>query len=251
LEAVSADGRKLASAASNQVKVWQTSDRAVEDKTKLERLRELLSEKKILERTSTNALPPGWGVSGDSRSYQIGLDSSRRHGGAASAFIKSTQPFTSGFASVTQLIGVNFYRGKRVRLSGYIKADGIRQWAGLWMHIEGAGYGLGFDNMSRRPISGTSDWRRYEVVLDVPEDSIRLSFGALLQGEGQLWADDFELEIVGPEVSVTGNTGYAEKNRSEFMRRPEEERRLTEQKEITRVYNLPLKPLNMSFEGSN
>jgi len=249
--AVSPDGRKLASAASNQVRICQTTDPASAGNTKSERLRELLSGERKSERTDPHALPPGWFVSGDRKSsYEIGLDSAKPHSGTASAFIKSTQPSPPGFASITQSIGVNIYRGKRVRLSAYVKAEQVRQWAGLWMLIEGGGYALSFDNMSRRPVSGTSDWKRYEVVLNVPEESLRLSFGALLYGEGQLWADDFELEIVGPDVPVTGDAGYGEK-RSEFMRRPEEERRLTEQKAITQVYNIRLKPINMNFDDLN
>ena len=51
---------------------------------------------------------------------------------------------------------------------------------------------------------GTTDWSRHAVVLDVPEAAVRLAFGALLHGTGQVWADDLTLEVVDPkEVTVT------------------------------------------------
>jgi hypothetical protein len=51
----------------------------------------------------------------------------------------------------------------------------------------------------------TTDWSRHAVVLDVPAAAVRLGFGALLVGTGQVWADDLALEVVDPkEVPVTG-----------------------------------------------
>jgi hypothetical protein len=250
--AVSPDGRKLASAASNQVKVWQTSDQASAGNTKLERLRELTSDRRAPERESKQTLPSPWRVDGDDRDrYEIGLDHSTRYSGTASAFIKATQPSPTGFAGITQGIGVAAYRGRRVRLSAYVRAERVNGHAGLWMRVDGAGYTLDFDNMSSRFILGTTDWKRYQVVLDVPDESVALFFGAILQGEGQVWIDDFDLEIVDPEVPSTGRVGYGVRKRDEFMRLPEKERVLTEQIVMTRVYNLSAKPANMDFEGLN
>ena len=250
--AVSPDGRKLASAASNQVKVWQTSDQASADNTKLERLRELTSVRKAPEPEIKYSLPPSWSVDGDARDrYEIGVDHSTRYSGTASAFIRATQPSPTGFAGITQGIGVAAYRGRRVRLSAYVKAERVNGHAGLWMRVDGAGYALNFDNMSSRSINGTADWKRYQVVLDIPEESFALFFGVLLHGDGQVWADDFDLEIVGPDVPSTGRVGYGVSKRDEFMRLPERERQLTEQIVMTRVYNLRAKPVNMDFEGSN
>jgi hypothetical protein len=48
-------------------------------------------------------------------------------------------------------------------------------------------------------VKGTTDWTRYEVVLDVPEAALRLAFGPVLTGTGQVWADDFALDVVDPK----------------------------------------------------
>ncbi|KAB2352595.1 hypothetical protein [Actinomadura rudentiformis] len=43
---------------------------------------------------------------------------------------------------------------------------------------------LAFDNMGDRPVRGTADWQRYEVVLDVPRAAVNVAYGVLLVGAG-------------------------------------------------------------------
>lgn len=250
--AVSSDGRKLASVSTNQVRVWLTRERATASNAKTERVRELTRERRTPEPEVSHGLPSGWSVGGDGLdSYMVGLDRSTRHSGSGSALIRSAKRLPAGHAAITQTVGVSPYRGKRVRLSAYIKAERVTGHAGLWMLVDGAGYSLDFDNMANRPIKGTADWQRYEVVLDVPEESFSLVFGSLLHGEGQVWADDFKLEIVGLDVPSTGQPAFRERNRDAFMRRPEEERRNTQDIVMTRIYQLRVKPINMNFDGLN
>jgi hypothetical protein len=62
-----------------------------------------------------------------------------------------------------QMFKADLYRSKRHQLSAYIRAEGIEDWAGLWMRVDGPdGETSAFDNMERRPIKGTIDWRRYQ-----------------------------------------------------------------------------------------
>ena len=63
---------------------------------------------------------------------------------------------------------------------------------------------LAFDNMQDRAIKGTIDWKKYEIVLDVPENSEMVAFGLLLSGKGQVWMDDLQFEVVGKDVPTTG-----------------------------------------------
>jgi hypothetical protein len=59
--------------------------------------------------------------------------------------------------------------------------------------------------MRDRPITGTRDWKIYDIVLDVPEDVVNIYFGFTLTGTGQAWFDDFQFEIVGPAFATTGS----------------------------------------------
>jgi hypothetical protein len=98
------------------------------------------------------------------------------------------------------------YTGKRVRFSGFVKATGVRGWAGLWMRID-SGYLMAFDNMQDRPVKGTSDWMPYSVVLDVAQSSTGINFGILLDGVGTVWLSGVKFEVVDATVPVTDIIG--------------------------------------------
>lgn len=120
--------------------------------------------------------------------------------------IRSVAHEPKGFRAVTQLIKADGYRGKRVRLTGYLKTRDVPgAGAGLWLRVDGPEAKLlAMDNMRTRPLLGITDWSQHAVVLDVPESAVRLAFGMLLDGTGQVWGDDLALDVVDPkEVPVT------------------------------------------------
>jgi hypothetical protein len=90
-------------------------------------------------------------------------------------------------------------------MTAYVKAEGVQNWAGLWMRVDGPhNLTLEFDNMQNRPLSGTFDWQLFVVVLDVPQESEAVTFGLLLNGtKGRVWFDDVRLNIVGNDVPTT------------------------------------------------
>jgi RNA polymerase sigma factor (sigma-70 family) len=147
----------------------------------------------------------GWFLNGSHpQNYEEGLDQRVKRSGSASAYLKSTFSGPGGSGTLMQMCGADTFCGKRVRLSGYVKSEGVEPWAGLWMRVDDpVGKILGFDNMQDRPIMGTSDWQKYEVVLDVPENSVQIAFGILLAAKGQVWLDDLRVEIVGQNVPTT------------------------------------------------
>src|SRR4030095_6622009 len=62
---------------------------------------------------------------------------------------------------------------------------------------------LGFDNMDNRPVKGTTDWTKYELVLDVPEATTMILYGFFVYEKGKAWADDLRFEVVGKDVPST------------------------------------------------
>ena len=153
-------------------------------------------------------MPEGWSAPGPGsgavpEDYEVGLDRTVRHGGSASAYIKSKAAAPRGFMALVQGFQAETYRGKRIRLSGYVMTKDVADTAGLWMQVQGGGGATGFDNMQNRPIRGTSDWTKYDVVLDVPANSVGITFGFLLQGRGQAWVDDVRFDVVGTDVPST------------------------------------------------
>jgi hypothetical protein len=154
---------------------------------------------------SGESIGRGWFWSGDPQAsgYDVGFDHAVAYTGQSSGYIQSTIPKPAGFATLMQIFRADEYRGKLLRLSAYVKADRVDGWAGLWMRVDGPGdITLAFDNMQSRSIQGTSDWTRYETVLDVPEDSVNIAFGILMQGNGVVWLDDVQFDVVGRSMAT-------------------------------------------------
>lgn len=155
--------------------------------------------------SSLRQYPAGWFASGSApKEYEVRIDRTEHYSGKASGFItcKTDQP--TGFGTMMQVFKADRHHGKRLRLTGYVKTDDVKTWAGLWMRVDGPGGAiLAFDNMQDRPIRGTLGWEQYEIVLDVPENGVNISFGLLLAGQGRAWVDDFAFEEVGDDVEVT------------------------------------------------
>ncbi len=159
----------------------------------------------ILSAQNGFVLPKGWHAAGSKPAeFEMGIDRTTYQNGKSSVCIKSKDPKGNDFGTVMQYIVAENYLGKRLKLSGYIKSSGVEGWCGMWMRIDGeSGLQLGFDNMSGRSIRGTNDWKKYEIVLDVPSASKAIAFGVLLGGKGKVWFDNMKIEEVDKSVPVT------------------------------------------------
>jgi hypothetical protein len=154
------------------------------------------------------AVPQGWYVAGSRPAeYEAGVDAQVSHGGHPSAYLKAKKAGIDGFGTLMQDFRAKGYVGKRVRFSAFVKSQDVESWAGLWMRVdkrEGAApQVLAFDNMSTRPIKGTADWTNYAVVLDVSDDATGIFFGMMINGSGNVWMSDVEVETVGMDVPTT------------------------------------------------
>jgi hypothetical protein len=156
-------------------------------------------------------LPTGWFKAGDQPDkYEMGVDKGSGQDGKNAATIKSVSKKIDGFGTLMQTCLPGKFLGKRVRMSGYIKSKDISDWAGLWLRIDksGSDESLEFDNMhdgkKERSIKGTTDWKKYEIVLDVPNSATNMAYGALLVGTGQIWFDKLEFEVVDNSIPTTG-----------------------------------------------
>ncbi len=150
-------------------------------------------------------VPDGWHLAGSApNDFETGVYNLLNRGSAA--FLRSRVDEPAGFGTLMQTFSATDYRGKRLRLSGALKTNDVKIWAGLWMRIDGpADERLGFDNMSNRRITGSTDWNSHEIVLDVPEQSVAIAFGVLLMGFGEVLIDDIRFDEVGQDIAVTGD----------------------------------------------
>lgn len=117
-----------------------------------------------------------------------------------------SEPF--GMGSLTHQESAETWRGRRVELRAELRGGSIDGWGGLWMRVDGPeGKVLAFDNMQNRPLRGTSSFQWYSVVLDVPAEAERITFGVLLHGPGAVFIRELAFGEVDPQVAVTDLVG--------------------------------------------
>jgi len=151
-------------------------------------------------------IPAGWFAAGSKpKSYEMGIDKGKGKEGGNAATIKSIDKVIYGFGTLMQQCKPDKFLGKRIKMTGYVKSENVGGWAGLWLRVDQAGSkeSLSFDNMGNRAIKGTTEWTKYEIVLDVPENASLIAYGALLDGTGQIWFDKITFEIVDASVPTT------------------------------------------------
>jgi erythromycin esterase len=189
-------------------------------------------------------LPDGWIVGGQlGTGFSVGVDTAVRHGGARSATILGT-PTGSGlpFFAIGQPLRADAYRGRRIRLSAWIRTrDATTPDGGavLWLRVDGGGVVRANDAMQDRRIRGTTDWAQYSVVLDVPDDATGIIPGVIFSSAGQAWFDDLRLEVVGSDVATTAgplNIAGADSAAVESQR--------------ALYARYPAAPVNLDFEGA-
>lgn len=143
---------------------------------------------------------------------KVGVDGQSSVNGGQTFTVLCANPDVPSFGGAQTMFDSVQYRGKRVRVSGWLKANGIEsvsnpQYAavegggGLWIGV-GSGNGVRTDRMQDRAITGSADWQYRDFVVDVPLDNNRLMVGFWMQGKGQLWARDLTVEEVSTSVPV-------------------------------------------------
>ena len=144
----------------------------------------------------------GWWTN-QTQDYDFGVEHVDGAPSEKSAFIKKIASAPDGYGTLSQGISAEQYRGKHVRLSAMLKskdADGVQ----FFLRIDGSEEKvLAFRNLGDAPVKGTTEWKRYDIVLDVPKEAQAISYGYYLLGKGEAWADSFKIEVVGNDVPVS------------------------------------------------
>ena len=153
--------------------------------------------------------PIGWHAFARPGEYEVQLDDQGPREGRRSLCLRALVARPSdGF--VTQIVKAERWRGKRVRLSGWVRTENAQE-ASLWLSNNDERWMvITADIMSNRFIRGTTPWTRYELVIDVGANAMEVRFGGKLSGGGALWMDDLRLEEVDARTPLTsGTSGYA------------------------------------------
>ncbi len=139
----------------------------------------------------------GWQNFGEGK-YSLEVDTVISQKGKKSGyigFIEGTPKFKAWSYDIPAI-----YQGNKIKLTGYIKTENVTDgYAGLWMRLDPS---VGFDNMSDRGVKGTTDWKKYEVELDLKSSQTqKIVVGGLLVGKGKMWLDNLKVTIDGKKLN--------------------------------------------------
>jgi hypothetical protein len=150
----------------------------------------------------------GWGLTGTRPdAYEIRCDEVFTD---CAVPILRTRAFKSepfGMGSLTHTESAETWRGRRMELRAELRSGAVDGWAGLWMRVDGKEKVLAFDNMQNRPLRGTTSFQWYSVVLDIPLDAERITFGVLLHGPGAVFIRELNFDEVDVDVASTDQLG--------------------------------------------
>ncbi|MBU6453514.1 MAG: hypothetical protein KGS72_17170 [Cyanobacteria bacterium REEB67] len=175
---------------------------------------------KIPAKNPKKKVPAGWSYHAtDEKDFEVFVDKGEKHSGSQCATLRSIVEQPKPFGNLMQYFSAEKYVGKRVRMTAWVKTNLVEGKSQLWVRVDGdwkSGAKAGcFDNMDDRPIKAKTDWKKYELVVNIPEKSSAIAFGLMLLGKGQVWLDDVSFEEVGADVPLTGKYADREKRARE------------------------------------
>ena len=177
-----------------------------------------------------DSIPKGWKATSSPDIY-FGTDTTESHSGIASAIIQRIGTNMSPNGMLIQHIVADNYRGKRIKMSAYVKSLQVDK-GYLYMTVNGVDTAIAFANTWEQRVESSNDWMRFQIVLDVPEESASINFAAVLVGAGTLWLDDVEITIVDQSIP-------SEINIIAGIAKP---------KLIKKPYPFNIQPVNLGFE---
>ncbi len=174
------------------------------------------------------SLATGWTAT-TSQNYEAGIDRTAAHSGVGSLYLKSQAGDAAGYAA-RQRIRADAYRGKKIKISAWLRAAPGGDGGALWLRIDMKNGDYILDGMLE---SAPADWKEVSIVASIPADAAGLTFGLRMRGKGQVWMDDVTIEPAPPAVPTTTI----------------ERRKDPTQKDAGAVYKAtPVNPVNLDFE---
>jgi hypothetical protein len=167
------------------------------------------------EKTTDEKSPPqpikSWLISGSNAGYEVTLNEKIFHSGKKSASMQGGPLTNTNYpCNLLQTIKADAYRGKRMRLSAFVQSSrgsGHSYRAVLGFRIVGENMQVLGEGKVRldRFINLSTDWKKFESVLDIPGNAQLIEFGVTMQGLGQTWVDSLSFEEVSRQVPVTSD----------------------------------------------
>lgn len=137
--------------------------------------------------------PVGWRIG--AVGYTASIDTSNARDGARSLrmrYVGPGVPELEVYGIAAQTVEIARPSGAPIRLSGYVRTESIYEgYAALWLRVEGPNR---YVFVAEEPVTGTTEWTRYEIAAPPSPGPVTITFGALFPGSGTAWFDAFRLQ---------------------------------------------------------
>jgi hypothetical protein len=131
------------------------------------------------------------------------VDPTEAHGGSGSVRL-TVERSINGDVAVLQPLRGDAWRGKRVRLSGFVKSRIATGEAGLVAVVNNGSRQSSFYPSQQRLSKQETGWHLVSATFDVPLDAALVSVGLWIRhGSGSAWLDDVTFEEVPHDSSAT------------------------------------------------
>lgn len=128
------------------------------------------------------------------------MDDSVLHDGRRTIRIDRAPGSGDGISGISRTAPMDF-TGQTLTLTAYLRTEDVTGFVGLWMREDGDGGPVEFDNMQRRQLKGTTDWKEYTTTLRLNPNGQHLVYGVFVQDSGKVWVDDIRVLVDGKPLS--------------------------------------------------
>ena len=151
---------------------------------------------------SAQILPKAWTKSGTwAGSYTMEIKANEGINESKAIVLESVGKDIYGSGAVIQTINARNYLGKRVKLSAFIRTENVKDFACLILSPQNKiddFWNNSFNNSEDKKtfLQGSHAFKKIESYLNVSDNAGNLVIGAMIKGEGKIWIDNINLEII-------------------------------------------------------
>jgi hypothetical protein len=155
-------------------------------------------------------LPKAWTKSGTwAGSYSMKIKPNEGLNNSNALELESIEKNIMGSGAVIQTISSSNYIGKRIKLSAYIKTEKVNDFACLILcsnqNLDELWNDVVTNSEDKKTyLKGVHEYKKIECYLNVTDNFGNIVLGAMIKGEGKIWLDRFNLEII-ENIAESGN----------------------------------------------
>ncbi|TDO22807.1 hypothetical protein [Pedobacter duraquae] len=147
------------------------------------------------------AIPDGWFNFSPASKSNIQSDSLIRHSGKRSVVLGVDADDSKGHAGIAYALPAR-YVGNELTLKAWLKHEDVLNFVSLFISMtDSTGTEVQAATLDDKQLSGTKDWKLYELRLSIPANVKTIYVGGNIKGPGKLWIDDVQLLIDGTDIS--------------------------------------------------